>query len=34
MEIITPGVRLIGDDKGDQMRVITPKQSIKMVQLL
>ena len=29
MEIITPGVRLIGDDKGDQMRVITPKQSIK-----
>ena len=29
MEIITPGIRLIGDDKGDQKRVITPKQSFK-----
>ena len=29
MEIITPGVRLLGDDKGDQKRVITPRQSFK-----
>ena len=28
MEIFTPGVRLIGDDKGDQ-RVVTPKQAFK-----
>ena len=29
MEIITPGIRLLGDDKGDQKRVITPRQSFK-----
>ena len=29
MEIITPGIRLVGDDKGDQKRVITPKQAFK-----
>ena len=29
MEIFTPGVRLIGDDKGDQKRVVTPKQAFK-----
>ena len=25
MEIVTPGIRLLGDDKGDQKRVMTPK---------
>ena len=29
MEIITPGIRLIGDNKGDQKRVMTPKQAFK-----
>ena len=29
MEIFTPGVRLIGDNKGDQKRVVTPKQAFK-----
>ena len=29
MEIFTPGVRLIGDGKGDQKRVVTPKQAFK-----
>lgn len=29
MEIITPGIRLVGDDKGDQKRVMTPKQAFK-----
>ncbi len=28
-EIITPGIRLIGDSKGDQKRVMTPKQAFK-----
>ena len=28
-EIITPGIRLSGDNKGDQKRVMTPKQAIK-----
>ena len=27
MEIITPGIRLKGDQKGDQKRVITPKEA-------
>jgi orotidine-5'-phosphate decarboxylase len=27
MEIITPGIRLSGDNKGDQKRVMTPKQA-------
>ena len=27
MEIITPGIRLAGDNKGDQKRVMTPKAS-------
>ena len=27
MEIITPGIRLAGDSKGDQKRVVTPKQA-------
>ena len=27
MEIITPGIRLAGDSKGDQKRVMTPKQA-------
>ena len=29
MEIITPGIRLVGDNKGDQKRVLTPKQAFK-----
>ena len=29
MEIITPGIRLVGDAKGDQKRVMTPKQAFK-----
>ena len=28
-EIITPGIRLPGDSKGDQKRVMTPKQAFK-----
>ena len=28
-EIITPGIRLPGDKKGDQSRVMTPKQAFK-----
>ena len=28
-EIITPGIRLSGDNKGDQKRVMTPKQAFK-----
>ena len=27
MEIITPGIRLAGDSKGDQKRIMTPKQA-------
>ena len=29
MEIVTPGIRLLGDDKGDQKRVMTPKEAFK-----
>ena len=29
MEIITPGIRLPGDIKGDQKRIITPKEAFK-----
>ena len=29
MEIITPGIRLKGDDAGDQKRVMTPKEAFK-----
>ena len=29
MEIITPGIRLPGDGKGDQKRVMTPKEAFK-----
>ena len=29
MEIITPGIRLAGDGKGDQKRVMTPKEAFK-----
>jgi len=29
MEIITPGIRLVGDSKGDQKRVVTPKEAFK-----
>ena len=29
MEIITPGIRLVGDNKEDQKRVMTPKQAFK-----
>ena len=29
MEIITPGIRLAGDKKGDQKRVMTPKQAFQ-----
>jgi len=29
MEIVTPGIRLQGDDKGDQKRVMTPKNAFK-----
>ena len=28
-EIITPGIRLAGDSKGDQRRVMTPKQAFQ-----
>ena len=28
-EIITPGIRLQGDKKGDQKRVMTPKQAFQ-----
>ena len=28
-EIITPGIRLSGDSKGDQKRIMTPKQALK-----
>ena len=34
MEIITPGIRLVGDNKGDQKRVMTPKQAFKNGALL
>ena len=27
MEIITPGIRFSGDNKGDQKRVMTPEQA-------
>jgi orotidine-5'-phosphate decarboxylase len=29
MEIITPGIRFLGDGKGDQIRVMSPKQAFK-----
>jgi orotidine-5'-phosphate decarboxylase len=29
MEIITPGIRLAGDSKGDQKRIMTPKEAFK-----
>ena len=29
MEIITPGIRLKGDDTGDQKRVVTPKEAFE-----
>ena len=29
MEIITPGIRLPGDSKADQKRVMTPKQAFQ-----
>ncbi len=29
MEIITPGIRLIGDSKQDQKRVMTPKKAFQ-----
>ena len=29
MEIITPGIRLSGDSKGDQKRIMTPKKAFK-----
>jgi orotidine-5'-phosphate decarboxylase len=29
MEVITPGIRLVGDSKGDQKRVLTPKEAFK-----
>ena len=29
MEIVTPGIRLTGDSKGDQKRVMTPIQAFK-----
>ena len=29
MEIITPGIRLMGDKKSDQQRIMTPKQAFK-----
>ena len=29
MEIITPGIRLTGDSKGDQKRIMSPKQAFK-----
>jgi orotidine-5'-phosphate decarboxylase len=29
MEIITPGIRLAGDEAGDQKRVVTPREAFK-----
>ena len=29
MEIITPGIRLLGDSKGDQKRIMTPREAFK-----
>ena len=29
MEIITPGIRLVGDSKGDQRRILLPDQAFK-----
>ena len=29
MEIVTPGIRLIGDSRGDQQRVMSPKQAFQ-----
>ena len=29
MEVITPGIRLVGDSKGDQKRILTPKEAFK-----
>ena len=29
MEIITPGIRIKGDNKGDQKRVTTPKEAFE-----
>ena len=29
MEIVTPGIRLFGDNKGDQKRVMTPREAFK-----
>ena len=29
MEIVTPGIRLKGDNAGDQKRVMTPKDAFK-----
>ena len=28
-EIITPGIRLLGDSKGDQKRIMSPKQAFQ-----
>ena len=28
-EIITPGIRLLGDGKGDQKRIMTPRQAFQ-----
>ena len=29
MEVIAPGIRLVGDSKGDQKRILTPKEAFK-----
>ena len=29
MDIITPGIRLAGDEAGDQKRVVTPREAFK-----
>ena len=29
MEIVTPGIRMLGDNKGDQKRIMTPKEAFK-----
>ena len=29
MEIITPGIRLAGDEAGDQKRVVTPREAFR-----
>ena len=29
MEIVTPGIRLIGDSAGDQKRVVSPKEAFQ-----